>query len=242
MSFSAFRLLFPPPFIPPSSFRARSVDDECEGFSAHAQAAAQGLAMSASRISPTYTVQPASGSKLPKSLYIVVFALSTVAAYWWATAGKPRPATRKSSPRPPSSTSARPPWRRNWIPKASVNRSFRKRASLAPPKKFTIPPRPGVRAKGRRKARRECGRKRPSSCPSGPRRGPPASPSATPAIIPPRRRNGSTPWPVPMPRPIGSNGSPWRRSSIRTRRRRPPGRMSISVRPPHGWTPFLAST
>ncbi|MGO8690851.1 MAG: hypothetical protein ACLQLG_14610 [Thermoguttaceae bacterium] len=51
--------------------------------------------MSASRISPTYTVQPASGAKLPKSLYIVAFALSTVAAYWWATAGKPRPATRQ---------------------------------------------------------------------------------------------------------------------------------------------------
>ena len=51
--------------------------------------------MSASRITPTYTVQPALGSKMPKSLYIVVFALSTVAAYWWATAGKPRPATRQ---------------------------------------------------------------------------------------------------------------------------------------------------
>jgi hypothetical protein len=51
--------------------------------------------MTASRIMPTYTVQPAAPSRMPKSLYIVVFALSTVGAYWWATAGKTRLAARQ---------------------------------------------------------------------------------------------------------------------------------------------------
>ncbi len=45
--------------------------------------------MSTSRISPTYTVQPASSTKMPKSLYIVAFALSTLAAYRWGSAGTP---------------------------------------------------------------------------------------------------------------------------------------------------------
>ena len=45
--------------------------------------------MSSNSPTPIYTVQPASPSRMPKSVYIVVFAISTLAAYWWGVNGKP---------------------------------------------------------------------------------------------------------------------------------------------------------
>ena len=193
--------------------------------------------MSTNRTTPIYTVQPASPSRMPKSVYIVVFAIShlrqlLVGSQWQADAARHQ--ERKST----AVVHLRDAAAAVKLDPIASGSSPRQRTSSAPPRVKVRPPpaaqRRGI-AGGNRgaaagEARRRGGRRR------RPRRHAHCH-DLCGREFPHRRRVGQRPGQRLCPDGIASNGTRGRRRSIKRRRRPPPGRTINFARPRRGWTP-----